>query len=553
MKKHNIKKQNDKKNLGWILVRNRLIAQLGINVFRYEKDAHKKHVKVAVTIIVAICLMFFSLYCGAAAYGYGILGMTDLIPGIAMAVSSIVALFFTIFKANGDLFGYQDYELILSLPIPINTVVSSRLINMYFWNTFITVLVMVPMAVVYGFFAKPSIIGFFAWFVGIILTCLIPTVIAAFFGAIITAIASKFRYASAVSSILGIGFVVALMILPMWVSAGGAGMDKIVNPNNGKVDIAGISNLVPEISNGINNIYPPVKFFSDAVVDSKLLSLLLFAGISILLYGAFVLLLSVDYRKINTGLTSHSTKGNYKLDKLQQSSMLSALYKKTIMRILKSSVCATNLLISSIMAILLSLTSLIIGPEKVLGGLNLSDNLSVVGSAGYYVLAAIISMTNTAAVSLALEGKNIWIIQSLPIPPKILYDSYILTNLSFTVPTSILCGILVSISLETSFVGTVLMICTPLFFSLFVAVVGVCIGNRMAYFDWREEGQLVKQSMMSILGMLGGVVVIALCGVIANLRLIPASPNIITIVFIGLALIGTGILYMREMNRPIKE
>ena len=131
--------------LGWRLAMNRLNAQLGINVFRYEKDRHKRNVKKTITVVIVICLLVLSLYCGLAAYGYGTLGMEALVPGIAMVISSLINLFFTIFKANGELYGFRDYELVLSLPIPITTVIHSRLFNMYFWNTVITVLVMAPM------------------------------------------------------------------------------------------------------------------------------------------------------------------------------------------------------------------------------------------------------------------------------------------------------------------------------------------------------------------------------------------------------------------------
>jgi ABC-2 type transport system permease protein len=538
---------------GWLLFKNRLMAQLGINVFRYEKDPHKRRMKIAVTIIVAVCLMVFVIYCGSAAYGYAYLGMTALIPGIAMVISSLIALFFTIFKANGDLFAFPDYEKVLSLPIPIRTVIYSRLANMYFWNTIIAILVMTPMGVIYGIFVKPAIGIYFIWIVGIFIACLIPTILASFIGALITAIASKFRYASAVSSILGITFVVALMASSMALSTGDTGLGKLVNPQTGEVDLAAISALVPVLSDSINQMYPPVKLFTDAIVEGNFVSFLLLIGISVFLYGIFASLMALKYREINSTLTSRISRADYKMETLRQGSMRNALYKKTIMRILKSPVCATNLLIGCVMAILISIAMIVVGPDKILNGFDASGSMNLIQNGAGYALAGIVSMTNTAAVSLALEGKNIWLIKSLPIPPKSLYDSYLLTNLTFTLPTALICGILFSIALKTGFTATLIIILIPLAFSMLSAVMGVFIGNRMAFYDWQEEAHLVKQSLMSITGMLGGMVIIILFGAIATLELIPIDSKLISLIFITLFLLCAAVIYLRESSRPVKE
>jgi len=550
---NNIDMKTQKKNQSWLLVKNRLMAQLGINIFRYEKDTHKRNVKIALTAVIIVLLIMFAGYCGTMAYGYAYLGLTELIPGIAMVISSLITLFFTMFKANGEIFGFKDYDMVMSLPIPVRTIINSRFLNMYLWNTFTTLLVMVPMGIVYSSFIEPSLGFYIMWIVGIFLTCLIPTTVAAIFGAVITAISSKFRYASTMSTILSVGFVIVIMVFSMIATNTDTGLGKMFDSETGNIDAAAFSSMAPVISDSLNRIYPPVKLFTRAVVNGDIWSFLLFAGISMGWYGIFVIMLSVKYRQINTALTSHMSRADYKLETLHQGSMLSALYKKTIMRILKSTVCATNLLIGCVLAILLAVAMVIAGPEKVMQGLEVSDYMHIVKGASGYVIAATVCMTNTSAISLALEGKNIWLIKSLPISPKILYDSYLLTNLTFTVPTSIVCSVLFSISLKTGFIGTALMILTPLTFSLFTAVAGIFIGNRMAYYGWQEETQLVKQSMMSMIGMLGGMAIIAICGVIANSGILPMTTNMITLILDILLLPLTAVIYINESKRPIKE
>ena len=546
--------QNTKqKNLCFLLVKNRLMAQTGLNVFHYEKDKRKKNGKIAVMVAIGMCIAMLIGYCSAAAYGYAYLGLLELIPGMAMTISSVIVLFFTMFKTNGEFFGFRDYDMIMSLPIPISTVVNSRFVNMYLWNTFFTILVMLPMGTIYFIFEKVTFTGILFWILGMLLSPLIPTTIAAVFGAVITAFSSKFRYASAVASVLSIAAIVGLMVLSMSAGSQESGLSNLVDSKTGNLNKEVFSSLAPQISEQLNRTYPPVALFQRAVSKGDWVSFFLFAGISIGWYGLFVFLLSIKFRQINTALTSHQSKANYKMEKLYASSTLLALYKKTIARILKSTICATNLLIGCVMAILFSTAILVVGPEKMLKSMEMTPYLPVVKNAAGYVIAAMVSMTNTASVSLALEGKNIWLIQSLPIPPKKLYDSYLLTNLTFTLPTSVLCAIFFCIAFKVDVMTAFIIMLTPVAFSLFTAVMGIFIGNRLAYYDWQDEVQLVKQSMMSLFGMLGGMVVISICGVVANSGIIPLQANLFTLLLVVLLFVLTVIIYKHESKRPIKE
>lgn len=542
-----------RKNLCWLLTKNRLIEQLGINVFRYEKDKRKRNSKIALTVSIGIILIMLIAYCGGMAYGYVYLGMIDLIPSIALFISSLFTLSFSLFKSNGELFGFYDYDQVMSLPLTVRTIINSRFLNMYIWNTLIAFIVMFPMGIIYILFEQPAFISYLMWFISIFLVSLIPTAVAAIFGAVVTAISVKFKYTSAVATFLSIALLIVFMLLSMSVATSDIGFGELFDFQTGTINADAFSTLAPYISDRLNQFYLPTKLFKEAIVDGKILSFLIFAGISIGLYMLLLLLLPIKYKQINTALTSHISRGNYKVGVLRQSGMLLALYKKTIMRILKSTVCATNLLVGCVLAILLAVMVLTAGPEKILQSLDLVDYFPIVKNVAGYVIAAMVSMSNTAAISLALEGKNIWLIKSLPISPKTLYDSYLLSNLTFTIPTSIVCSILFSIALNTSFIETILIIITPLIFSLFTAVAGIFIGNRMAYYDWQDETQLIKQSMMSLIGMLGGMIIILLFGVIANIGVLPFEIKTITVSINLVILIFAVLLYLHECNRPIKQ
>lgn len=319
-----------RKNLCWLLTKNRLIEQLGINVFRYEKDKRKRNSKIALTVSIGIILIMLIAYCGGMAYGYVYLGMIDLIPSIALFISSLFTLSFSLFKSNGELFGFYDYDQVMSLPLTVRTIINSRFLNMYIWNTLIAFIVMFPMGIIYILFEQPAFISYLMWFISIFLVSLIPTAVAAIFGAVVTAISVKFKYTSAVATFLSIALLIVFMLLSMSVATSDIGFGELFDFQTGTINADAFSTLAPYISDRLNQFYLPTKLFKEAIVDGKILSFLIFAGISIGLYMLLLLLLPIKYKQINTALTSHISRGNYKVGVLQQSGMLLALYKKQL-------------------------------------------------------------------------------------------------------------------------------------------------------------------------------------------------------------------------------
>ncbi|WP_404978309.1 putative ABC transporter permease subunit, partial [Bacillus thuringiensis] len=225
------------------LLKIRLITQLGLNTFKYEKDKKKKQNKILLTASIALVGVMLMLYCGASAYGLVKLGMSEIIPVYALVISSILTLFFTIFKANGEIFAFKDYDFLMSLPIRVSTVIASRFLYLYLLNTIFSIIIMLPMGVVYCIHENPSVSFYFMWFISMFIASLIPTTIAAIFGASITAIASKFKNTNKITTILS--FIVIITF--------GSFMLKNGNAQYSLNDMNGIGAIVSE---QLTKVYP---------------------------------------------------------------------------------------------------------------------------------------------------------------------------------------------------------------------------------------------------------------------------------------------------------
>ena len=76
-----------------------------------------------------------------------------------MLVGAIAGAVAAFLKTNGVLFGFKDYDLVMSLPVPTSSVVLSRIASLYAMSLLFGVLVMVPAFAVYASAAGVSAVG----------------------------------------------------------------------------------------------------------------------------------------------------------------------------------------------------------------------------------------------------------------------------------------------------------------------------------------------------------------------------------------------------------
>ncbi|WP_026593861.1 putative ABC transporter permease subunit [Bacillus sp. UNC437CL72CviS29] len=523
------------KNNSLALLKIRLITQLGLNTFKYEKDKKKKQNKILISVSIAFVAVMLMLYCGSAAYGLVKLGIGEVIPVYAFVISSVLVLFFTMFKANGEIFAFKDYDFVMSLPIRVDTIIASRFLYLYVLNTLFSMIIMLPMGIVYCIYERPLASFYLMWFITLFIVSLIPTTIAAVFGAGITAIASKFRYANRVTTILSLA---AIIIFGYFMFKQG----------NTKYSFADLEGIGATVSEGLVKVYPLANIFQKAIVDANIVAFILFVGISVIWYYLFVKILALKYKQINTGISTYHMLSNYKIDRMKKETVLIALYKKERKRFFSSTVYVINIGMGVVMAAIFSLAMVIVGPNQFTGYPGIETILQKVAP---FAVSAMIAMTCTTCVSLSLEGKNVWIIKSLPLTPKMIYDSKILMNLSLSIPTSIISGILMMIGLKADIWTSMLIIITPIAYSFFSAVWGVFINNRFVNYDWVSETQVVKQSMGSVLGMFGGMIMAVVPALLVGTAVI-SNYRLFTFVVVVMISIITATLYNNESKRSIK-
>lgn len=461
----------------------------------------------------AMLAVMVAVYAYLLAWGMLKVGLARAVPGYALTAASLMTLFFTILKSNGFLFAFRDYDLVMSLPVSHGAVIASRFFQMYLMNLAGCLLVMLPMGTACAAFSRPGPGFYLVWLAGMLLAPLIPTTLAAVLGALITAAAVRFRYTRPAALVLSFGAMFVYLYFVMKFSFGGQAMFD-------SMDAQGMASLGAALSAQIRRLYPPAALFTEAAAEGRLLSLLWFALISLGWFLAFVSLLSLKYQELNTALASRRRAGNFRLGRLRRQSPLAALYQKELKRFFSTNIYVLNVGMGVIMALGASLALFFLAGQGLepaegdsqaillLKGLMASPKAARLAMGLLpFGLAGLLGSSCSTCSALSLEGKNLWILQSLPLRPKTVFDSKILVNLTLVLPASLISSALLALRFASGPADTLLLFLVPLSYSLFIPVWGMYVNIKLPNYGWETEAAVVKQSLAAMLGTLGGMLV----------------------------------------------
>ena len=120
---------------------------------------------------------------------------------------------------------------------------------------------------------------------------------------------------------------------------------------------------------------------------------------------------------------------------------------------------------------------------------------------GVCVLGAMNDMT---APSVSLEGKSIWIAQSMPIEPWQALRAKLEMHLLLTEIPMLLCGICAVIVLQPTAAESVFVIVLPLLYGVLFACIGLFADLKRPNLKWTNEIVPVKQSISAMFVIFGG-------------------------------------------------
>ncbi|MBQ7858506.1 MAG: hypothetical protein IJ347_00005, partial [Faecalibacterium sp.] len=245
-------------------------------------------------------------------------------------------------------------------------------------------------------------------------------------------------------------------------------------------------------------------------------------------------------RRLQTTDAAH----DYRMSTQRQTSVVVALCRREWKRYLSSGVYLTNTIIGPVLGTALSVAVWLGGVEKLMPSLPLAVDL---GELIPFLIAGTFCTMPPSAVSLSMEGRQWWIVKSLPLSGKTILDAKLLMNLTLELPFYLLSEFVLIMALRPDFVQLIWLLVIPAVLILFCCVFGLSVNLRLPLLQWNSEAEVVKQSASALLGGLGGLLM-AILGVVLVLVVPQAYINPVKGLYVAVLVLLTTILY-RHNNR----
>ena len=527
-----------------LLLKTLLLSTSQINIFKHSTDKKKRKKIVGGFIGAVIVYGMIMCYAIAMCVGYGTFGMIDAAPVMCAIIISSLAFFFTIFKTNGYLFNFKEYDMLMSLPFECSTVAASKFLYMYIKSLPWYLSISVAMMIGYGIFAKPFFVIYIVWLLLSLFLPLIPMLAAAFLGFLIARISSGFKKTNLIQTILTFIFVIFCFSLRYII-------EYVFRDDKVEESLENISKATSSAA----VYYPPLGWFSDAITKGSVFEGVLLVFVSAVLFTVVFRIVGKSYRNINSALKSHAAAGRYKMTAQKKRSVVWSIAYKELKRMTGSTTYIVNGAMGELLVLIFSVIVLIFGFDKIVLVVTSGApfDASIVRPAIPFIIYFFVGMMATTACSPSLEGKNYWIVQSLPIDKRTLYRGKMLFNMCLTVPFMTVGILCLSISAGVAALDTVLYLILGVALCCLSTAWGCVCGIKHMRLDWENEVEVVKQgAAVSVYLLPNMFVTMALVGLVIFLGFY-VNPILLTIIFIAVVAVLAILSYFRAMTLAVKR
>ncbi|MDO4537502.1 MAG: hypothetical protein Q4B54_05015 [Coriobacteriales bacterium] len=407
--------------------------------------------------------------------------------GLMGVAAILLGSFGSAFNSYATLYQAKDNDLLLSLPVTAGDVLGARLSVVYLLGTLYAATSVVPAIVVYQLIARPGLAVLLFGLVFLLIISVIVLCLGCLFGWVVARISLKVKHKSLITVLAAVAFM-ALYYVGYFI-ANEAIKDFIVH--------------AADYAQGLRGSAYPLYLFG-SVGAGKLAPTVLYIGVAGLMLALTWLLLSRSYFSIIT-TTERTEKTRYVERRAEQRTPFAALLTKEFSKFSSSPNYMLNCGIGILFMLVVGVAMLIQAPtiREVLSQMQPESlaSIAVLVSGALCLMAA---SNDMAAPSISLEGRNIWLLQSLPVHPKLILRAKLTVQFILTaVPLAFMVACFVFVvPLPPALKSLVCL--TPFAFALFISAAATALGVRLANLSWTNEIMPIKQGAAVGIALFGG-------------------------------------------------
>lgn len=495
-----------------------------------KKNTSLKGGKLAGMIITYIILFgiiaaVFASLSLSMCIGFVPAGLDWLYFAVTGLIGVLLGTFGCAFNANASLYQAKDNDMLLSMPIKPSTLLFVRLLGVYAMGLLYELLVMIPAIVIYFVFGKPSALSVVFSILTTFLVSIFVLALSAIVGWIVAFISKKTKNRSFIAVAVSLVFFGAYYY---FFSQASTLMESFVS------QAIATGNALQ------NDLYP--LYVIGSAFTGNIISFLIVLGIIAVLFGIVYFVLSKSYIKIVTS-NKGERKKKYTAQAVKAGNSNSALFRRELKRFTKSSTYMLNCGLGSVLMIAAAV-ALFFNRDFI------NQITSVFAQAEGFValiacgmLCLISSMNDITAPSVSLEGKNIWIVQSLPVTSWQVLRAKLNLHLVLTIPPFAVLIAAVEILTTPSPIYAIMI---PVFCFLFVilsAELGLVINLKSPNLNWTSEIVPIKQSTGVLFALFGGWAIVLLLGAL-YFAVASFIPPLVYLIFITVLIAAACVLTM---------
>ena len=474
-----------------------LVKKQIMEIFRsYFYDAKKNRKRSALSTALFIALFVLLMVgmlggiftflsftmCGAMTS----VGMDWLYFTLMGLMAVFLGAFGSVFNTYSSLYIAKDNDLLLSMPIPVKVIMGSRLMSVYLMGLMYAAVIFIPAMIVYWVTVPVTVSAVVCPIIALLMISIFVLVLSCALGWVVAKISLKLKNKSLITVVVALVLFGAYYFFCFRASY----MLQAMLANLG------------EVGAGIMSAAYPLYVFGSAASGSWVDTLII-SAIVLALFALTWVLLSRSFLKIATS-TGGTAKIRYREKAAKLHSAPQALLGKELTRFFSSPNymlnCGLGLFVMPIAAVLL----LIKGADVNLLLMNIFDSadVSAVLLAGAVCIMG--AMNDMAAPSVSLEGKNIWVVQSLPVPAWYVLRAKLSMHLLLAGAVSLLCSVCAAIVLRLDALNAALVLLLPLAYIFMMAVIGMLIDLKRPNLAWTNETAPIKQGASVTVSLFGG-------------------------------------------------
>ena len=480
------------------LLRKQLLS-LFSGIFQDKRRGKRRGVLGTIGFAFIFVILFFSIfmmYMGlsdALCDAFVSAGMAWLYFAMMGLMGLVVAVIGSAFMSYSALFQAKDNELLMSMPIPAGAILFTRMLVI--------------------------------WFMGFLFE--LPAIAAAFIQYRITTGSGNAGIAILLTLFTSF-FILALCCLLGWLVA--ILMSKVSNKNTATVVFTlvflggyyaiyfRIQKILQEIIAAGDRIGSAIKGWVYPVYQFGLAgsgdwgALVKYCLICVVTLAIVYWVISKSFIKIATA-NHGAVKKEYKATEQKAESLGKALIRKELRHFVNSPAYLLNaglgIIAMPILAVVLFVKrSALLPALPILEQIVPGEGMIAIGCLA--VCCLLTTLNDITAPSISIEGKTLWITQSMPIDLKEFLMAKERLQLLLTCIPAIFPVIACALVFKVNLVNTILMLAGVMTFIEMMAALGLALNLKMPKLDWANETAAVKSSLSALIAIFGGWALAAL-------------------------------------------